>query len=334
MGASGSGHVSCVTGVYVDDSSTMSEAIVSVASKGQRIPMSFTLKDMPATRPPATSTKGAMPSPCSPLSSSVTFELDKVIDADLIAIIEERLKARTPSTDLTANTTRAEVYASQLPAKAQGSNMDPATIDLIEAGVVAMGASATEVASYNAVSGDIAYVANQDEVGGMTLVLPDGRKALPQRLMLDSGSDIAIIDAEYAKSLGLTWSPAPHFKLNDVHCNLKGVVGVTPLCTLVLAKGTPYEASLKCRFFVLEGVGTLYEVLIGQPQLRPHGAYQDPINNELRYRPFWQSRGDSLHVHGLPLKAFSRKGHGPLAQVHRLCCPLVGCVSTRTHPPC
>jgi hypothetical protein len=47
MGASGEWSCElCDSGVYVDDSSTMSEAIVSVASKGQRIPMSFTLKDM------------------------------------------------------------------------------------------------------------------------------------------------------------------------------------------------------------------------------------------------------------------------------------------------
>jgi hypothetical protein len=100
----------------------------------------------------------------------------------------------------------------------------------------------------------------------------------------------------------------------------------------VLAKGTPFEASLKCRFFVLEGVGALYEVLIGQPQLRPHGAYQDPINNELRYRPFRRYRGDSLHVHGLPLKAFSRKGHGPVAQGSSDCVPTGGmCINT--YPP-
>ena len=75
--------------------------------------------------------------------------------------------------------------------------------------------------------------------------------------------------------------------------------------------GGAHAVVVMTQFIIMANVHGLYQVLIGQPQLRPHGAYVDPVVDALVYRPLLQSQQDRDTKAFLPLRCSLATG-----QVH------------------
>ena len=71
---------------------------------------------------------------------------------------------------------------------------------------------------HNSVKGGIPFFVNNLLEEGVSVQTPDGRHHLLQRMMLDTGSDVAIMEEVVAKAIGLSYSP--------VDASLRGVGGV------------------------------------------------------------------------------------------------------------
>ena len=131
--------------------------------------------------------------------------------------------------------------------------------------------------TYNQQVPDLVYLSNATEEQGCSLVLPSGRSGLPHRTLVDTGSNIGIIDKAYAQAIGLSWKAKEGLEVGDVHCGSGPVAGIASPVEVVWARGTPHECRTTTELYVLEGVGATYQLLLGEPQLRPHGAYPDPL---------------------------------------------------------
>ena len=71
---------------------------------------------------------------------------------------------------------------------------------------------------------------------------------------------------------------------------------------VVLALGTPYEARVPVQLVVMEGTTPpVFELLLGTEVLRALGAYVDPTDEELVYRPRLQTHGDPVPYAVLPV---------------------------------
>ena len=154
---------------------------------------------------------------------------------------------------------------------------------------------------YNARGHQLHYFLNGSEAEGCSILTPSGHCSLPQRLMIDSGSVTAIMDKDYAMSIGVTWKPHPSLKIRTVEGRTSPILGITHVCQLVFAKGTTHERRVHTQFLILEGVAAVYQVLIGQPQTDPDAGFVDPLPHQYYYRPRWQTHADDTTIHSLPL---------------------------------
>ena len=124
---------------------------------------------------------------------------------------------------------------------------------------------------YNSVKGAIPYFTNSSLEQGVAIATPDQRMHLIPRMMLDTGSDVAIMEVMVAKAIGLTYAP--------VDASLKGIGGATDTVLgmsaptrVVFAATTPQEVSIPVTWLIVSSLHGMASVILGVEQLYPHAA--------------------------------------------------------------
>jgi site-specific DNA-cytosine methylase len=127
----------------------------------------------------------------------------------------------------------------------------------------------------------------------------NGQLHTPPHVMRDSGADINLISAAYARQVKLPWGP------DDVEINVSTggtmpVLGrVTAPVEVVLCAGTPQETVTLTRMYVVDE--PTYDVLLGVSADRAVGGYTDPVTGCLHFRPKLQ-QGDLDTLHAIPMR--------------------------------
>ena len=151
----------------------------------------------------------------------------------------------------------------------------------------------------------LAYLKNQQPESGCVVITPDKRLIMCPKLLLDTGSTVAIMSSKFARQIGLHHKPCNQVQLQSVSStNDAKVLSVTAPCELVFARNTEYQVSVCTTFLILDVVHGLYDILIGQQQFYKHAMYLDPLLKALVYRPRWQTHADAITIHSLPLTSF------------------------------
>jgi hypothetical protein len=143
---------------------------------------------------------------------------------------------------------------------------------------------------------------------GVSLECADGRAVHVLGAKEDNGSGLELMSQKFTCTTGIHFRPlAPDQRPSILNIEGDGssrIIGVTDPLTVILAKGTPYEARLEAKkgFYVLSGdvVARMYDILLGKELLDAIAGYVDPLTCEYVYRPHLY-RGSSLQ-HTLPIR--------------------------------
>jgi hypothetical protein len=179
-----------------------------------------------------------------------------------------------------------------------------------EATAVAAIAASAAAASQQpcAVSRPTAYqlMAQSAEVPGITISLCDsGGSATElqrlQRLILDSGADVALMGESCAQRNKVPIVPSDR-RIRTSSGQVSGTLGkVAAPVKYVLRKGGPGECVVYQETFVMPGSGAMYDFLLGTPLINQWGMFVDPISSIATYRPYWHSRKDSHTLAHIPV---------------------------------
>jgi hypothetical protein len=120
-------------------------------------------------------------------------------------------------------------------------------------------------------------------------------------VLLDSGSDCAIMSKAFAQKLRLSW--LPDATVLQVADNSKAkVLGRTRPMQLRLASGTAGENCIEVAFLVVDHTG-LFNILLGQREFHKWGARGiDMVEEVLSYRPHWHESGDTDTLWQVPVR--------------------------------
>ena len=165
------------------------------------------------------------------------------------------------------------------------------------------------VEEHKAQEGAMLFFRNGSRAQGLSLVLPDGREALPQRAMLDTGCELPLLEPAYARSIGakrvLMDKPA---SITLAGGERREVLHGYKDIGMVLCAGTPWEFKVMLNFYEMEGAEGLFQVAV--PSLFDHrasGVGADRLFKVYRFRPFL-SNGDVETVAGVPLRTWVSEG--------------------------
>jgi hypothetical protein len=120
--------------------------------------------------------------------------------------------------------------------------------------------------------------------------------------MYDTGANIQIASKQWCDDNDI------QYQTNTTPINLSNgkqerVVGCIPPgdLAITLKAGTPDELTVSPRIYVMEGVESIYDLLIGTPVMRSWGSVVDPVNATLSYRPFLLTHGDISTMTSIPM---------------------------------
>jgi hypothetical protein len=159
---------------------------------------------------------------------------------------------------------------------------------------------------YFALEATLPYMVNSTPEQGIAVVGSNGQLSLPSQCMLDTGSSTAVIDADYALSIGIRWHEEPRLHVKSFDTTEVKTLGLTNPVKMVVAANTEFQTEMEVTFVVMKNVSSLYDVLLGQPQLRHVGGYPDPAyspsGGAFVYRPRLGTSHDFDTKHALPLR--------------------------------
>lgn len=155
---------------------------------------------------------------------------------------------------------------------------------------------------YNSEVACLYKIINNSVSTGLSVIRSDGIPVLPQDVLVDSGSDAAVITKAALHSLGLHYISDPALKLKGVSGYAGTVLGRTAPLQVYFCHGTKYSASIPVQFLVVESLHGLADVILGVHQFKPFGCYTDPIDKRMYYRYRWQSHADVDTKHYLPVR--------------------------------
>lgn len=159
----------------------------------------------------------------------------------------------------------------------------------------AVTASATVASNFLA---DPASYCPQDFLRGpdAALLLADGQQADLPWALVDSGSEVSLLDQAFCDRYGITYSDPGGLSMRTADSSVGKLVGITRRLKLLLAPGTADEASLSLQCLVVSVQGMAYSALLGKGVLKQLGAVVDPRRNLLHYDSSRGSRA-SLTLH-------------------------------------
>ena len=173
--------------------------------------------------------------------------------------------------------------------------------------------------SFNSKRGTLHYATNRSAAQGISLLLESGQALLP-KLLLDTGADTNLVSEDFCHRNGLKYEPCT-LVINMASGAASPVLGkVTEPVRLCYAKGTAAEVSNPITLYVIKGKVSSFEVLVGAPEMRTHGAMVDPIYSLCNYRPGWQACGDASWTATVPVTITSAGQSVMAATEHRTVC--------------
>jgi len=165
---------------------------------------------------------------------------------------------------------------------------------------------------YNSRRATLHFALNSTVEAGVSLV-PAGAKTggILAKTLFDSGANMSVATRQLCERYRIPYAPSP-LTVKTVAGSSSGVLGeVTLPLEVVFALGTAYEGRIPLRLVVMEGSSPpVFELLLGTEVLRGMGAYVDPIDELLVYRPRLQSHGDPVPYAVLPVTLTAPAGGG------------------------
>jgi hypothetical protein len=154
----------------------------------------------------------------------------------------------------------------------------------------------------------IAYqlLAQSSDAPGITISFcdSDGKaKELQQlqRLIVDSGADIALMGEDCAQRNKVPIVPSDR-RIRTSSGQVSSTLGkVAVPVKYVLRKGGPGECVVYQETFVMSGSGAMYDFLLGTPLINKWGMFVDPISSIATYRPYWHNQQDSHTLAHVPV---------------------------------
>jgi hypothetical protein len=155
---------------------------------------------------------------------------------------------------------------------------------------------------HNSVKGGIPFFVNNLLEEGVSVQTPDGRHHLLQRMMLDTGSDVAIMEEVVAKAIGLSYSPVD-VSLRGVGGCADTVIGMSETTNVVISPTTEWEVSVPVKWLIVSNLHGLASIILGSEQLHPHSCSYIPAERAMRYLPFLQKHADFYTQRYIPMNA-------------------------------
>ena len=148
------------------------------------------------------------------------------------------------------------------------------------------------VQSYiRSIKADLTFFANPvSDAGACVGLIVNGKKSCSPYTLLDGGSNVCIMDAEEAQSLGIEFSPTS-IRLttsNDVGTSVLGITGLIPIS---YGAGASEIICEHCFLIVKRLPGACYRRLIGNADARTYGAIHDTGQNLFIMRTQFQTMG-------------------------------------------
>jgi hypothetical protein len=174
-------------------------------------------------------------------------------------------------------------------------------------------------------------LAQSSEAPGLSISLCDSDGSATElqqleRLILDSGADIALMGEDCAQRNKVPIVPSDR-RIRTSSGHVSNTLGkVAASVKYVLRKGGPGECVVYQETFVMPGSGATYDFLLGTPLINKWGMFVDPISSIATYRPYWYSQQDSHTLAHIPVltsidgpAAEAPAGEGSKAQVADSC---------------